>query len=229
MRHLCQRKNNYIVLNSHYMDINFGDFSMKLFKHKRLTHQVIFVAVAILVIWLVNTTVSNSPPTPEEKVVANIPENNPLLEDVDLMVWARDAALASFTYQPQALHTSINGCANYYTQEGWKNFYTALRASHNLDAIRDKHYTVTAKSLQSPQILDRGVDGNVYSWRVQLPVEVQWHSTSGDITQKLMVTMKVRRTNKPMDYSGPGVAIEKFIAIPVATNSESSIQQLAKL
>lgn len=201
---------------------------MKLLKHKRITRQVIFAAVAVLVIWLVNTTVSNSPPAPEVKVAANVPENIPLLEDVDLMVWARDAALASFTYQPQALSSSINGCANYYSQEGWQNFYTALRASRNLDVIRNKHYTVTAKSLQSPQILDRGVDGNVYSWRVQLPVEVQWHSASGDITQKLMVTMKVRRTNKPMDYSGPGVAIDKFIALPVATNSDTSIQQLAQ-
>ena len=201
---------------------------MKLFRHKRITTQVIFAAVAVLAIWLVNTTVANSPPTPEVKVVANVPENNPLLEDVDLMVWARDAALASFTFQEHTLNNKITGCANYYTQEGWQNFYTALRASHNLDVIRNKHYTVTAKSLQSPQILDRGVDGNVYSWRVQLPVEVQWHSTSGDITQKLMVTMKVRRTNKPMDYSGPGVAIDKFIAIPVASNSDSSNQQVAQ-
>lgn len=202
---------------------------MKRTTQKRLIRQVVFGVIVISLIWMINWAVSNAPAQPPVKAAANIPENHPLIEDVDLMVWARNAAIASYTFAPQSINNNLSNCAYYYTPEGWQNYYSALKASHNLDVIRDKHYTVSAKSLQTPQILDRGLEGNVYAWRVQLPIEVLWHSASGDIVQKLMITLKVRRTNNPIDFSGPGVAIEKFVAIPVASSSDTSNQQLAQI
>ncbi|MDQ2994774.1 MAG: DotI/IcmL family type IV secretion protein [Pseudomonadota bacterium] len=188
-------------------------------QQKRFTRLVLFTAIALFSIWLVNSYVSGQPPKPTRIAAALPPVNDPLLEDVDIMVWARDAAIATYTFKPETINRNLTHTANYFSMDGWRDFYNALRASHNLESIRSKRYSVTAKSIQVPQILARGVEGDTYGWRIQVPLEVKWSNDSGDSIQTLMVTMQIRRTNKPIDFSGPGVAIEKYVAIPVASSS----------
>ncbi len=190
-------------------------------RNNKLARQVVFASAVIFSVWLINyySSIAEAEPVPVTPVAVVKPENDPLLEEVDLLVWARDAAVSTYTYRADDIQGSLRNSSNYFTISGWQDFYHALKASRNLETIRTKNYTVSAKSVEIPQILERGVVDDTYSWRIQCPIEVLMHSDTGDVTQKLMITMKVRRTNNQTDRNGPGVAIEQFVAAPAQSSS----------
>ena len=101
---------------------------MKQLTRNRLTRLVIFAALVMLSIWVFNTYLRHT--VPDDVVAITSSAKEPLVKEADLLVWARDAAIAAYTMQPDNIKTNLNTTSNYFTHNGWLGFYDALRASY---------------------------------------------------------------------------------------------------
>lgn len=139
----------------------------------------------------------------------NIPVNQPGVKDVALSVWANEAAVSAYTYTFANYRKALQDASQYFTREGWRAFYDALKASKNLDVVIDQKLAVTAVATGAPLIIESGVVNNRYSWKVEMPMLISYLSSTATRKQNVEVSMVIVRTDK---YEGTrGLAISNFV------------------
>lgn len=150
-------------------------------------------------------------PCPTPKVI-NL--QDPVLEPVSLLNWARDAAVLSFHYDYTNMNQWLTQYSTYFDVRGWFHYYQALKKSGNMEKVSHNKLTVSSTPLEPPKILWQGVDLGIYKWRVEMPLLVQYETPEGKkIQQKLKITMSLRRTDESTGKQG--IAIQRFIAKPI--------------
>jgi intracellular multiplication protein IcmL len=97
---------------------------------------------------------------------------------------------------------------------GYQYFLKALKDSNNLDAVQNKKLVVSAVPTGAPVILKKGIfnDGSplgVYGWTVQLPMELDYRSSTEQFKQRIVLTMLITRV--PTLESPSGVGIASFV------------------
>lgn len=117
------------------------------------------------------------------------------LSEAALVVWANEAAVATFTYDFVNFETELQTASNYFTPNGWKEFYKALEQSDNLSAVKAKKLLVTAAAFRTPIILQAGLLNGRYCWRVQIPLQVTYQNDSEYTQQNLAVTILIARAS----------------------------------
>ncbi len=146
--------------------------------------------------------------TKEGKVLRLYPLSNPVVSTAELLQWAATAATASYTFNFVNYRKELQSASEYFTPSGWKVFQDALKASRNLETVINKKLTVNAVATGAPIIIDQGVIGGKYKWKVQLPILITYESANTKITQPTIVTMIISRVSTLETVKG--IAIDAF-------------------
>lgn len=119
----------------------------------------------------------------------SIPANIQTIDTTVLETWAQAALIQSFEFNAADLDTQLEQLKPCFTTQGFESFYTALKTSGNIDAIKEKKLTVTSQ-----------VDGKINitliqdnQWKVLIPLKVSYQSNEQTITQRLLVELIVGR------------------------------------
>src|SRR5579872_6794221 len=110
--------------------------------------------------------------TYDGKLISLVPLNQANLNDNQLLQWATEAAVASYTFNFVNFRKALQDVRIYFTKMGYQYFLKALKDSNNLDAVQNKKLVVSATPTGAPVILKKGIynDGSplgVYGWTVQ--------------------------------------------------------------
>lgn len=168
------------------------------------------IAFAVAILFMV----SNKPTpqyfatTSDGKVIRLYPLSAPVVTTSELLQWATVAATSANTYNFVNYRAELQKAAEYFTPQGWSEYQDALRASRNLEAVVNRKLTVSAVATGAPVVLDQGVIGGRYKWKVQLPILVTYESTGTKITQPSEVTMLITRVSTL--ETPKGIAIDAF-------------------
>lgn len=134
------------------------------------------------------------------------------ISEAALLVWANEAAVATFTYDFVNLETELQTISNYFTPDSWKEFYKVLEQSDNLSAVKAKKLLVTAAPFRAPIILQAGLLNGRYSWRVQIPLQATFQNNLEYAQQNLKVTMLIARASP---YEGVrGLVVLQYVVNP---------------
>lgn len=136
----------------------------------------------------------------------------PMVSASALLSWANQAAVAAFSYNFANYRQALQDASEYFTPEGWKDFQAALESSNNLNAVISKKLVVSAVPTGAPVIIDQGVIYGRYSWKVQMPLLVNFQSASTNFQTPLLVTLLITRVSTL--YVPKGIAIAQYIAAP---------------
>ncbi|OGT07088.1 MAG: type IV secretion protein DotI [Gammaproteobacteria bacterium GWE2_37_16] len=134
----------------------------------------------------------------------------PVISQSELLQWAARAATAANTYDFVNYREALQGVQSYFTADGWRNFEAALRGSRSLELVLERKLVVSAVATGTPVILDQGVIGDRYAWKVQVPILVSYQSASDNTQQAQIVTMIIARV--PTLNTPKGIAITSFVA-----------------
>lgn len=140
----------------------------------------------------------------------------PVVSASALLSWANEAAVAAFTYNFSDYRKALQSASEFFTPEGWKDFQVALESSNNLNAVITKKLVVSAVATGAPVIIDQGVIYGRYSWKVQMPLLVNFQSASTNYQTPLLVTLLITRVSTV--YVPTGIAIAQYIAAPAGSN-----------
>lgn len=150
------------------------------------------------------------------RITPLFPLNEPNQSDAAVLQWATTAAIASFSYNFVNYRSELQAASGFFTPDGWTQFMNALKESNNLDAIRAKKLIVSAVARRAPVILQKGILGNRYAWRVQLPILITYQSASEFSQNEDIVRLTITRVSTL--NSPRGIGISQFVVEPKAGN-----------
>lgn len=124
--------------------------------------------------------------------------------------WANQLAIAGYTYDFAHYKEEFQSLSNYFTPDGWKQFYNALEKSNNLEVVIAKKLKVTAVVTKTPIILQQGILNGRYSWRVQTFLLATYQNDKEYTQQTLEVIILIARTS-PIEGTN-SLRVIQFIA-----------------
>ncbi len=193
-------------------------------KIKAINAAILALGLTIPFASIADTTQSTDQSTPSSATAPVSQEtalSQPNQSDSEVLTWANSTAVATFTYNFENYRENIQNLSGFFTDIGWKEFMAALDKSKNLDAVKDKKLIVSAVATKPPVILQKGILGNAYSWRVQLPMLIMYQGAKEYSKQNVIITMLITRTSS---VNAPtGVAINQFIIGPANSEKKWSV------
>jgi Macrophage killing protein with similarity to conjugation protein. len=148
---------------------------------------------------------------PEGKITEVVPLERPIQSTTEVLNWATDAVVRSFTLSFANYQQQLADNRNLFTEPGWNGFEEALQRNRILDAIIKQQLVTTVVPSGAPVMVSQGiVEGGRYGWKLQVPLVITYESASGKNSQSLNVeTIIVRR---PESESPRGLGIGQIIA-----------------
>ncbi|MDF3055209.1 MAG: type secretion protein DotI [Gammaproteobacteria bacterium] len=153
------------------------------------------LGVTVLYLWKDKPTPTYFATTNEGNIIPLNPLDAPVVTAAILLQWATVAAISANTYNFVNYRKELQAASEYFTPNGWREYQDALKASRNLETVVTRKLTVSAVATGAPVILDQGVVGGRYKWKVQLPILLTYESVNTKITQPSEVTMLITRVS----------------------------------
>jgi intracellular multiplication protein IcmL len=153
--------------------------------------------------------------TTDGRISPLVPLDQPNISQAALLQWANTAAISAYTYNFVNYRQALQDAQAYFTPDGWSAFMGALNSSNNLTAVIAKKLVVSAVATGAPVILQQGILGGIYAWRVQMPMLITYQSASQFSRQSIIVTMLVTRVSTLNSPQGIGIA--QFVAAGTST------------
>lgn len=176
----------------------------------------ILLAVAIYA-W-VNFPKYTTVQTVDNSVICEIsPESNPLLTDVAIEDFAKNAVLSAYSFDYVDYRNQINASTTrFFTTDGRAAFNRALRSSGSLDHIVNNNLIMKAHATQGPQIEEKGLDqfGKPF-WIVRMPIRTEFYTGASNPVDREQFIAQVRIVTAQRDAFNPrGLGVHSLTLRP---------------
>ncbi len=146
----------------------------------------------------------------KESKMPSVPLAQSNLPSNQVLIWTMQGIEQIYTYNYKNFPDVLTAIRHYFTAQGYESYMKALDESKNLNTVQDKRLTVTAKVSEKGKIIKEGAVNGIYTWEVQVPIDVNYKSSSESIDQKLVANVEVVRV--PLSDSQVGIAIHSITA-----------------
>ena len=146
------------------------------------------------------------------------PQANPLLTDVAIEDFAKNAVLHAYSFDYVNYRDQINqSTTRFFTTDGRAAFNRALRNSGSLDHIVNNNLIMKAQATQSAQIEEKGLDqfGKPF-WIVRMPIRTEFYTGATNPVDKENFIAQVRIVTDQRDAFNPrGLGVHSLTLRPV--------------
>ncbi|MGE3318816.1 MAG: DotI/IcmL family type IV secretion protein [Candidatus Berkiella sp.] len=147
--------------------------------------------------------------TSDEKLIRLRALRAPNMSTEALLEWVSEAATTVYTLNFNNYNQVIRNVRPFFTEPGYENFQSAIRAAGIINTIVKKRLVVSAVVTDTPVILKEGIINGFYAWQVQFPMLLTYQSASDQIQSKIILTLLITRV--PTTESVKGIGIASFI------------------
>lgn len=181
-----------------------------------LIASAILLAVVIFA-WL-NYPKYTTVQTIDNSVICEVnPQTNPLLTDVAIEDFAKNAVLHAYSFDYVNYRDQINqSTTRFFTTDGRAAFNRALRSSGSLDHIVNNNLIMKAQATQGAQIEEKGVDQNGKPfWIVRMPIRTEFYTGVTTPVDKENFIAQVRIVTAQRDAFNPrGLGVHSLTLRP---------------
>lgn len=147
---------------------------------------------------------------PEGQTREVFPLTEPNVTPTSLVNWVTQAVTSAYTLDFYNYQDNIDSLKQYFTFDGYDNYLTALNNSGTLKKIITDKLIVSAVAINTAVILQEGMMNNIYSWKVQIPLLLNYQGASTTSTQKTVV-VNVLINRVPTDLAPKGIGIAQIV------------------
>ncbi len=134
-----------------------------------------------------------------------IPLHEPNLSNTQLLNWATEAAVTSFSFDYEHIRSQLQSAASFFTPLGWQHFVMGLKKSNNLDLIQKYRLVGTAVPYDKPNITWLGQVSGIFAWKVDVPLLVIYQNESSKYEQKMIVSLFIHRSSNYVGRDNIGI------------------------
>lgn len=180
------------------------------------------VLLLLLIFLLIGFALYQRAIWPKPKYFATTPNGRPILvvrldealysDPTFVLKWAVEAVNAIYSLDYVTWRTVLQNAATYFTPKGYQDFLAALKASTNLEAVKEKRQVVSIVVTGDPTLVRQGQESSdlPYSWDLQMPVTVTYQNSENEvITQIGTILMSIERTS--LLRHREGIAISQLV------------------
>lgn len=140
------------------------------------------------------------------------PPADPFVKDEQIISWAKNAGLRVYSYNHVDFRKDFQNMRQLFTSNGYKGFLKSLKISNNLDAVKQRKFVVSARLAKgsAPKIVGKGIRNGVYSWLVEMDLDVFYQNELEAIAQPIKLELIISRVNRLNELQG--IAISQFVA-----------------
>ena len=147
--------------------------------------------------------------TADGKVIPLVSLDRPHQTRDAITQWAADIARKAYSFDFVHWRSQLSHLARYFTEDGYEQFLSALKKSGNVTAVRNKR--LVGAAIASPSIVtSEGVLNRVYTWEIEIPLQVRYSSAKETISQSLLITLTVQRADTLKNEQG--LAVDRFLS-----------------
>lgn len=147
--------------------------------------------------------------TSDEKLIRLRSLRAPNMSTEALLEWVSEAATTVYTLNFNNYNEVFRSVRPFFTEAGYENFQSAIRAAGIVNSIVKKRLVVSAVVTDTPVVLKEGIINGYYAWQVQFPMLLTYQSASDQIQSRIILTLLVTRI--PTSDSVKGIGIASFI------------------
>jgi len=138
-----------------------------------------------------------------------VPLSKPIITRQSVLEFASEAAVAAYTYDVANYQTQLQQTIDkYFTSNGGDALMQAFENSGALDKLLSSKLVVTSVVNGAPLLLRQGYLFGNETWRVQIPILVNYQSASELETDAYIVSMLITRI--PTTEKATGIGITQF-------------------
>lgn len=138
------------------------------------------------------------------------PLTEPNVTPSSLTKWVTQGVTNAYTLDFYQYQDSIDSLKEYFTKGGYKTFLDSLQESGSLNKIIKDKLVVSAVAINSAIILQEGIMDGVYTWKIQLPLLLNYQGASTTSTQKT-IAVNVLVTRVPTSEAPKGIGIAQIV------------------
>ena len=146
-----------------------------------------------------------APPAPNPLTTAELPPST-------LLGWAQQAVSNTFNLDYKNYKDVLKTAPRNFTPQAWKEYNRALEASGNLTAVKDRKLRLTATANGDAKILEQGVIGGHYTWKIEMPMKLIYQNAENNSeVQEQISTVTLTVVKTPPNINPQGIAINSLI------------------
>ena len=136
--------------------------------------------------------------------------DRPIQSERQVLNWVTQVISQAYSLSFANYQQQLSDIESNFTASGWRGFQQELENTGFIDSLLENQIVTSAVPRGAPIVVAQGLVGNVYGWRIQLPLLVTYKSASVNRHQELLVEITVVR--RPAHEEPIGLGIEKIIA-----------------
>lgn len=136
-------------------------------------------------------------------------------DDTLVTNFAIQSVLSTFSYDSQSYKKQIANLKNKFTQQGWRNFSSALSKSGNVDAVIKNSMVVSAYKNGDVSIESYAQNEEFENWVVKVPTMVTYSNEYVAIDQPLVSYISIDKNNNTLRIAN----INSEMAAPSTTQN----------
>jgi intracellular multiplication protein IcmL len=193
---------------------------------------IIMIGILIWVLFYISK--NQSPPVyfatdNVSRLVKVAPVEKPVLTTEDVIEWTTEAVQAAYSYDYLNYRGQLQSSQKYFTPYGWSKYIAALDASNNLVGVRERKLVGIAKVVDQPKVLEEGLLGGSYAWKIQIAVLMTYlRPPKYDVTTQrvdpIILNVLVQRQSLLQSYKGLGIVqiVGEFAKTPIGQQQDQS-------
>lgn len=139
-----------------------------------------------------------------------VPLDSPVVDDTQLLQWGVKWVLSPYNVNYHDYAAQLNMAGRHYTQNGWNSFAASYIGNGNFDELKRGRLLCYAQAQRAAVIHNVQLLGGRLAYQIQFPMVQTCENVNQQITQNLMMTATIIRTN---GFDHPdGLAIDQLIA-----------------
>ena len=137
--------------------------------------------------------------------------SEPYVTDAMLLNWVTEKVAKAYQMDPQNYRAQVGELEPFFTTEGYQQYIESLKSSGTIDLITKNLLVSSAVPMKTPVVVERNTTAEgVYYWRIQIPMLVDYRSSTKSAQKKRLVEVVVVR--RQTLESPQGIGISQFVA-----------------
>lgn len=186
-------------------------------KFRMMASSLPVLVVALLVSIALNVMLATRSPEPRYfsvdpagRVIEIKALTEPYVTDAYLAAWVSEKVSRAYSIDPQNYRRQVGDLEPFFTPEGHQAYITSLQSSGTIEMMTKNLLILTGVPTGAPIVVARGEASGVYFWRVQIPMLVEYRSSTKASSKRRIVEVTIVR--RQTIESPEGIGISQFVA-----------------
>jgi len=148
--------------------------------------------------------------TTDGRIIPIVALDQPNMSSSSIAQWATKAIVESYSFDYSRYKDELNKAGQtFFTPKGFKAYVAAIKGSGVLDTVISKRLIVKTIITSAPSIEAEGLVNGVYTWKMTVPVTIDYQGATMNSKRQNVVHITVRRVSETS--SDRGLAVSEFI------------------